>query len=104
MVEFMIIAFVVFVVCILIAAAISGIIMFVVRSSLQSVHAETTACNYIQSDSFRTTNEEDVFLYSHITQIPISQADNSNEDGEVDCDVDGVDVDCDLDFDFDFFD
>jgi len=64
---------VVFLVCLLIALAISGTIMLIVRSKLKSVHAKRTACDYTRNGSFRTTNQSDIFLYNNIVRIPRPQ-------------------------------
>ena len=69
------------VVCILIAAAIAGIIMAVVRSKLKSVRTERTACNYTRGGSFSTTNAQDIFLFSRVTKIPKPQGNNNNSRG-----------------------
>jgi len=63
--------------CIVLAAIIAGVIMFIVRSKLKSVRAERTACNYTRSGSFRTTNSNDTFLFRNITKIPIPKNNNS---------------------------
>ena len=57
--------------CLAIGAAISGIIMMIVRSKLKSVKAEHSACNYTRSGSFKTKNQSDIFLFNSITRIPI---------------------------------
>ena len=56
---------------IVLAAAISGIIMVIVRRKLKSVRSERTACNYTRSGSFRATNKRDTFLFNRITKVPI---------------------------------
>ncbi|MCL2223991.1 MAG: hypothetical protein FWB96_03375 [Defluviitaleaceae bacterium] len=58
-------------VCLLIAAAISGGIMLLVRSKLKSVRSERTACNYTRRNSFKTTNSRDNFLFNNIVRVPI---------------------------------
>ncbi|MCL1883519.1 MAG: hypothetical protein FWF81_07195 [Defluviitaleaceae bacterium] len=65
--------------CLVIAACISGIIMYVVRSKLKSVKSERTACNYTRDGSFRTTSQRDNFLYNSIIRIPRAQ--NSSRRG-----------------------
>lgn len=62
--------------CIVLAAAISGAIMFFVRRKLKSVRAERTACNYTRGDSFKTTNQRDTFLFNTISKIPIPRNNN----------------------------
>ncbi|MCL2387384.1 MAG: hypothetical protein FWC89_07550 [Defluviitaleaceae bacterium] len=71
--EYILIAFVAFIVCVLIAAAISGIIMMVIRGSLKSVRAEKAACNYSKNGSFRLSNQNDTFLYNNVTRRPRAQ-------------------------------
>jgi len=63
--------------CILIAAGISGGIMYFVRSKLKSVRSERTACNYIRRGSFNTTIKSDNFLFSNIIKVPIPRNNNS---------------------------
>jgi len=69
------------VVCILIAAALAGIIMAVVRSKLKSVRTERSACNYTRSGSFHTSNAQDIFLFSRVTKVPKPQNNSNNSRG-----------------------
>jgi len=49
---------------------IAAIIMFVIRSKLKSVRSQRTACNYVRDNSFRLTNQRDIFLFRNITRTP----------------------------------
>jgi len=60
-------------ICILIAAAVAGGIMMVIRSKLKSVRTERTACNYTRNGSFRTTQQSDNFLFNNINKVPRAQ-------------------------------
>ncbi|MCL2356720.1 MAG: hypothetical protein FWC70_06135 [Defluviitaleaceae bacterium] len=71
--EFIIAEIFVFGICFVIGAAISGAIMLIVRSKLKSVKSQRSACNYTRSNSFRTTNKQDIFLYNNIVRIPKPQ-------------------------------
>lgn len=62
-----------FLICFAIGAAISAVIMLIVRSKLKSVKSERTACNYTRGGSFKTTNQKDTFLYNNIVRIPKPQ-------------------------------
>jgi len=53
-----------------VGVVIAAIIMFAIRSKLKSVRSQRTACNYVRDNSFRLTNQRDIFLFRNITRTP----------------------------------
>jgi len=65
-------------ICFLIALAISGVIMMIIRSSLKSVREERAACNYVRNNSLKITNQSDTFSHENVTTTPRAQQQKSS--------------------------
>jgi len=57
---------------------LSGAIMLFVRSKLKSVRAERSACNYTRAGSFRTTKQQDIFLFRNVIRTPRPKSNTSS--------------------------
>jgi len=53
----------------LIAFGIGCLIVFIWKKSMDTVHAQTHACNYIVSNSLSFKEKKDRFLYSTVSKV-----------------------------------
>lgn len=62
-----------FLICLVIAVVIGGIIALIVvsvfKGQLKSVKMQSGAMNYLKKDSMKVTNSSDLFLYRNITRV-----------------------------------
>jgi uncharacterized protein len=55
--------------CCVIAAVVALVIVFTLKSAHKTAKPQRAAANYIKQDSFKLTNQKDMFLYSRVTKI-----------------------------------
>jgi len=64
---------------ILIGAVISGIVILIMRSSMNTKRRQRSAADYLTPGSYHLRTRQDIFLYSNITKTPRQQ--NTNTGG-----------------------
>lgn len=62
----------------LIGAAVSFIIMFIMRGKMKTVHAKTQANNYVRENSLDIRKSTDSYLSRNVSKIPINQSSSSS--------------------------
>jgi len=60
-----------------VALMLAGLIMWIKRSSLKSVHFQRAACDYTRQGSFKLTQKRDDFLFANTTRVPRQQNNSS---------------------------
>lgn len=68
-------------ICLLIGAAVAGIVVLVMVGSLKSSRSQRAADSYIKKGSFGITDSRDLFLYRTLRKTPKPQNDSSNGNG-----------------------
>ena len=63
---------------ILVGAIAAAVTVLIMRSQMKTAKPQTHAIGYIREDSYRITEQRDMFLYSRITKTPKPQSNGSS--------------------------
>lgn len=69
------------VISLLIGAAVAGIVVLVMRTSMNTNRLQSGASDYLEQGSFHLNRQQDLFLYSHVSKTHRPQNNNSSGGG-----------------------